>query len=206
MGEKKPVKAAKLVVEAIRLLKAERGFTPKEIINYISANHKVNDRMVKCIYTSLKRGAEYGILRTRRGRFMFKVPPPLTQLTAVKTENFETEEARRRGGGGLCKKRKRSKKRSSKKRCGKSRKHRSKSRKHRSKSRKHRSRSRKRGKSCGGKRGKSRRRRSHARKHHKRRGGCGGKRHSRRRSRRHSRRHSRRARKHKSRRRAKCRC
>lgn len=195
MGEKRPVKAGKLVVEAIRHLKAERGFTPKEIINYISANHGVSDRMIKCIYTSLKRGAEYGILRTLRGRYTLKASPtsPLLGASQTKDEDLNPEEAKRRGGGGSCKKRKsRPKRRSGKKRCGKKRSRRHKTHKRgkcgkkgRSKSRRRKSRSRKR--KCG----KHHSRRHHSKRHH---------------SRRHRSKH--RSKKHRGgkRRRSKCRC
>uniref|UniRef100_A0A1B6MTJ2 H15 domain-containing protein n=1 Tax=Graphocephala atropunctata TaxID=36148 RepID=A0A1B6MTJ2_9HEMI len=195
---KKPMKAAKLVMEAIQHLKTERGFTAKEIIKFINTNHGVNDQMVKCIYTALERGADYGILRANRGRYTLRLTPTVPNLELKKKQDDNPDDHDLRDGCGRSRKRKSRRSKSRRRGCGGGRRHRSRSRG----GRRHRSRRHGRRKSLCKPRGSSRRRRHSRRRHSRRRGhrrsGCGGRR---------SRRGGRRSRRHRSRRRrAKCRC
>ncbi|XP_025074507.1 uncharacterized protein LOC105429023 [Pogonomyrmex barbatus] len=71
-------KMSALVASAIRNLREIRGSTSKEIMNYIKSQYTGSDANIqKQIYTALKRGLEYGILKRDRGYYSLNTDPDM---------------------------------------------------------------------------------------------------------------------------------
>lgn len=142
---KKP-KMSALVASAIRNLREIRGSTSKEIMNYIKSQFNTPDANVqKQIYTALKRGLEYGILKRDRGYYslnldsdmLYNAPsmPPLEQ-------GRRRSRGRRRGRGRRRSRRRGRRSRVSRRARGRGRRRRGRGRRSRGRGRSRRGRSR----------------------------------------------------------------
>ncbi|XP_072749421.1 uncharacterized protein [Anoplolepis gracilipes] len=71
------LKMSALVASAIRNLREIRGSTSKEIMNYIKSQYSnaSDSNIQKQIYTALKRGLDYGILKRDRGYYSLNMDP-----------------------------------------------------------------------------------------------------------------------------------
>lgn len=95
MDDNRPGIAFKLVVDAIKSLGEERGSTAIEIVKFISTNRTIDDQMVKCIYTTLRRGVDDGCFRENEGRFSLSVhmTPPLLRIKTNRAGGEKKEQA-----------------------------------------------------------------------------------------------------------------
>ncbi|KAM0734392.1 hypothetical protein ACS0PU_011863 [Formica fusca] len=97
-------KMSALVASAIRNLRDIRGSTSKEIMNYIKSQYaNLSDSSVqKQIYTALKRGLDYGILKRDRGYYSLNMDPDMLYKasTVAPLEQGRRRRRRRRRGRG----------------------------------------------------------------------------------------------------------
>ncbi|XP_070155712.1 luc7-like protein 3 [Polyergus mexicanus] len=97
-------KMSALVASAIRNLRDIRGSTSKEIMNYIKSQYaNLSDSSIqKQIYTALKRGLDYGILKRDRGYYSLNMDPDMLYKasTVVPLEQGRRRRRRRRRGRG----------------------------------------------------------------------------------------------------------
>ncbi|CAL1686147.1 unnamed protein product [Lasius platythorax] len=72
-------KMSALVASAIRNLREVRGSTSKEIMSYIKSQYTngSDSSVQKQIYTALKRGLDYGILKRDRGYYSLNMDPDM---------------------------------------------------------------------------------------------------------------------------------
>ncbi|XP_020290554.1 serine/arginine-rich splicing factor 6-like [Pseudomyrmex gracilis] len=99
-------KMSALVASAIRNLREIRGSTSKEIMNYIKSQYSgsSDSSIQKQIYTALKRGLDYGILKRDRGYYSLNLDPDLLYKAPTAPPS---EQGRGRGRGRRRRRRRR---------------------------------------------------------------------------------------------------
>jgi hypothetical protein len=130
MGTTEP-RAGQMIVEALCHLKAHRGFTPREVVGYISNTYGADKQIRRCAITALKRGAEFGILVKNKGRYALKITDTVPSLASRgSSEELEADswqgrhlhkaackKKKKKKPRNLCKPR-RARRRSSRPKCG----------------------------------------------------------------------------------------
>ncbi|KAH0954688.1 hypothetical protein HN011_005947 [Eciton burchellii] len=91
-------KMSALVTSAIRNLREIRGSTSKEIMNYIRSQYTgVSDANIqKQIYTALKRGLDYGILKRDHGYYSLNMDPDMLYKAPMMSPLEQGRRRRRR--------------------------------------------------------------------------------------------------------------